>query len=798
MKSIKFILLVSCCIQQLIAQEVCVTIKSSKDSSSVEYVDIFILSTKKDYISNKDGISCFSSNQEELLLISHPDYFSQQVSVSTNKTIYLLPRHVELKASIISDKKDDKELAPTFLRKVEKMFFYHGKKSERIQLDQSKANLATNNSRQIYGNVSGLNYIETSSAGLGTEIGVRGLSPERSSNLNIRQNGYDISADALGYPDAYYVPPGESIERIESVRGAGALQYGTQFGGMINYIKKKAPINFKRIGYQGYHTYGSYQFLNTYNSIYGRNGKGNFYAYGSYKKGNDWKPNSAFNSKNAYFQGELQLARRLLLNVEYTHFYYLTKQPGGLTDAMFENDPSTSIRDRNWFSVAWNLPSATLFYKPSPNREFQTKFFSLFANRKALGFLGNITRIDPLQERDYLLDKYQNFGNETKWLQRYTVKDKLNLSILGIRVYRGNTVKQQGLANDLSGPDFYYLNPDSLEGSDYQFPSWNLALFGENMIYLTNRLSITAGLRSEYIKTTADGYYRVTNTDLAGNVIFDTIINEQKQSERSFILGSLGMSYEGTNYQLYANFSQNYRAINFNDLRINNVNFQVDPKLEDERGYNADIGIRGKIKKVFTYDVSLFYLRYANRIGFVLKTDPQLFNLYRFRTNISASRNIGIESLFQIDWKRLMKPKAKHWEVKTSVSASYIDGRYVQSEESAIEGKKVELIPSTIVRGRAEIGYKSWFLTTQLNYTGEQYTDATNAEFASNAISGIIPAFMVVDASVGYKNKRFSVTGNINNLLDNDYFTKRAVGYPGPGIIPAPPRMFYITLGLTL
>ena len=72
-------------------------------------------------------------------------------------------------------------------------------------------------------------------------IGGRGLSPNRNSNFNTRQNGYDISADALGYPESYYTPPAESIERIEVVRGAASLQFGTQFGGMLNFRFKKGP-----------------------------------------------------------------------------------------------------------------------------------------------------------------------------------------------------------------------------------------------------------------------------------------------------------------------------------------------------------------------------------------------------------------------------------------------------------------------------------------------------------------------------------------------------------------------------
>ena len=33
----------------------------------------------------------------------------------------------------------------------------------------------------------------------------------------------------------------------------------------------------------------------------------------------------------------------------------------------------------------------------------------------------------------------------------------------------------------------------------------------------------------------------------------------------------------------------------------------------------------------------------------------------------------------------------------------------------------------------------------------------------------------------------------VNNLLNEIYFTRRATGYPGPGIIPSPNRNFYLT-----
>ena len=93
-------------------------------------------------------------------------------------------------------------------------------KNEVILISESLANLSTNNARQIFSQVPGLNIFQNDDAGLQLNIGGRGLDPNRTSNFNTRQNGYDISADVLGYPESYYTPPSEALDRIEIIRGA--------------------------------------------------------------------------------------------------------------------------------------------------------------------------------------------------------------------------------------------------------------------------------------------------------------------------------------------------------------------------------------------------------------------------------------------------------------------------------------------------------------------------------------------------------------------------------------------------
>ncbi|MDX1592008.1 MAG: carboxypeptidase-like regulatory domain-containing protein, partial [Balneolaceae bacterium] len=154
------------------------------------------------------------------------------------------------------------------LREVEGTSIFAGKKNEVIALDRILANKAANNARQVYAKISGLNIFESNDAGLQLNIGGRGLDPNRSSNFNIRQNGYDISADVLGYPESYYTPPAEAVEEIQIIRGAASLQYGTQFGGLVNFRMNRPEPN-RLVDIRTRQTAGSNGLLTSFNSVSG-------------------------------------------------------------------------------------------------------------------------------------------------------------------------------------------------------------------------------------------------------------------------------------------------------------------------------------------------------------------------------------------------------------------------------------------------------------------------------------------------------------------------------------------------
>lgn len=691
-----------------------------------------------------------------------------------------------------TEKKNGKSIDNGYLKNVENFAIYAGKKTDLIQLDKIDNIKARNVSRQIFGKVAGIHVIESDASGLQMDISTRGLDPSRSASFNIRQNGYDMTADALGYPDAYYAPPIDAVERIEIVRGAASLQYGTQFGGLINFKLKDGSNSDKPFKLSLNQTGGLYGFFNSFNSIQGKYKKISYYSFYQYRRGNSWRPNGKFESHNAYLNIDYKISEKVKISGQYTYMHYVAKQPGGLTDNQFKEDPSQSLRGRNYFQVDWNLLAVGLQYKPTDKSQISSQFFTLIAGRDAIGNLNNIQQIDvPNTPRRFFKDNYQNFGNETRWMHKYHSTSKKSFVLLmGSRIYKGNTYKKQDLGDSTSLARFQFFRPDLQNGSEYDFPSLNASLFGEHL-FTFNKFSFTPGFRYEYINTKADGKYRNLTT-FNDVIIQDTTIFETIDRGRHIFLAGLGLSYKtNDNLEFFTNFSQNYRAINFNDIRVNIPGLRVDENIQDEKGYSFDAGVRGNFKNIFNYNASFYYMVYNNRISEVLTVDTVTFAIYRLRTNIAKSRAVGMDFSSEVDLLRIKPAILSDFSLKLFGNLSILNAKYVESQNTSLIDKKVEYAPDFIVRTGINFSFKSLNTGIQFNYVSKQFSDATNAVNSTpNAVAGLIPSYYVMDFTISYGFKWFTFKANVNNLTNNKYFTRRTGGYPGPGIIPAEPINF--------
>lgn len=668
-----------------------------------------------------------------------------------------------------------------------------GKKNALIVMDNVQGNVVTNTMRQVMAKVPGIHIWESDPSGIQIGIAARGLSPNRSWEFNIRQNGYDISADPFGYPEAYYTPQLNSVQRVEVVRGAGSLQYGPQFGGLVNFILKNGSELKKTFQYEAQQTAGSFGLFNSYHAIGGQNEKAHYYAFWDHRKGNGFRENSGFTVNTGFANYTWKLGSKLKLGIEITHFDYLSKQPGGLTDVQFAKDAYRSIRNRNWVEVQWNMAALNLDYTINERSRLNIKTFGMMGDRNSIGFMLAPSVADTinaltLQYNNRRVDKdqYRNFGAEMRYISTYKIANNEQTISAGIRYFRGTTNRLQNGKGD-TGFD-YNLNTLAPFPTNLNFLTENTAFFTENIFKLGNHLILIPGFRIEHINNKA---------------------GVKQQKTRQFVLPGIGAEYHIGSTEIYANYSQSYRPVLFSDLTANPITDIIDPDLQDAKGYNIDLGYRGKIKDYLFFDVSGFILQYNNRIGVIAqqKVDGSFYN---FRTNVGNSQSKGVEALVEFSPTKVWMKNSTIGHLTLFSSIAIIQARYAnfnliirqgnQLVETSLYNKKVENAPNNIIRAGITYTKKAFTFTTQYSYVSEAFSDANNTVTpTANGVNGLIPSYKLVDISGTYKfSEKVFVKSGINNVLSEKYFTRRAGGYPGPGIMPAEPRNFFITVGVKL
>ncbi|MBU2899715.1 TonB-dependent receptor domain-containing protein [Maribacter dokdonensis] len=792
------------------------------EGNPVPDAEMYIKELERLEITNNEGaflIENLTAGTYTIVVFAYEfEIIEQDVTINGNTEFnpVMNPLKVQNLSEVVITQKRQEIFALKQLKKVDGTAIYAGKKNEVVLLDGITGNLAANNPRQIYSQVVGLNIYDNGDAGLQLNIGGRGLDPNRTANFNTRQNGYDISADVLGYPESYYTPPAEALEEIQVVRGAASLQYGTQFGGLVNF-KFKQPNSSKKIEWTSRQTLGSYNLKTSFNSLSGTVGKFSYYTYFNYKEGNSFRPNSDYNSRNYFAHVGYQFSDKTKVTVETTFLNYLAKQPGGLTDAQFIEDPTFSNRERNWFDVDWKLFSVRLDHKFSSKTDFSLNVFGLNASRSALGFRTNRVSQpdDPEEPRELLIDNFQNWGAEARLLTRYKLGDTESALLFGSKIYRTDNNQRQGPGTSAANADFNFADdefPNYERQSQFNFPNSNLAFFGENIFNISPKLTLTPGFRLEHIKTESIGSYKNIVLDLAGNPLLNEEVEDNREFDRTFLLLGLGATFKlNSSVEFYGNFSQNYRSVTFSDIRVVNPSFQVDENISDEDGFTADIGFRGRHKNVLSYDVSAFSLLYDNRLGEILKSETQTNalgeevetgSIVRFRGNIGTAFMYGLESFANWSVKETFFSASDKLKLNYFMNLALTNSEYLSSEETNVEGNKVEFIPDVNLKTGLNFGYGNILGSLQYTYLSSQFTDATNALQDVNdnqrGIEGEIPAYDILDFSLSYVFKNWKLETGINNVLDNSYFTRRATGYPGPGIIPSEPRTFYATLQFKL
>jgi Fe(3+) dicitrate transport protein len=424
------------------------------------------------------------------------------------------------------------------------------------------------------------------------------------------------------------------------------------------------------------------------------------------------------------------------------------------------------------------------------------KAFGTIAERNSVGIVSAITTPDNLGNRQVDRDYYTTYGSELRLLTEYRALGLNNTLAAGVRYFNGHIDrKQQGVGTN--GTDMDFNLSSGVYPRNLDFANVNSAAFLENIFHITDKFLVTGGVRLENISSTMEGQFNATS-----NLTPTT-------RKRNFLLFGAGAEYKITpTTKFYSNISQAYRPVLISDLTPPATTDVIDPNLKDARGYNFDFGYRGQVSNFLNFDIDYFYLNYDDRIGTITQSNGNSQN-FQFRTNLGRSVSKGFEAYVEVDPVTAIFKRSRVGYVSLFASLAHIDATYqdfkttsVNSSNQIVEGnlagKRVENAPRSINRFGATYSLKGFSMTWQLSKIGKAFADASNT-VAPNAAAttGLIPAYSVQDLSASYKFlKHYNIKSGVNNLTDERYFTRRAGGYPGPGIMPADGRIAYLSLGV--
>jgi Fe(3+) dicitrate transport protein len=415
----------------------------------------------------------------------------------------------------------------------------------------------------------------------------------------------------------------------------------------------------------------------------------------------------------------------------------------------------------------------------SKNTKLQFISSAVIGQRKSVLFDRPASVIDTINpntlqynNRQVDIDRFNSFTQELKVLQHYKIGSFSNVFVAGIQLINNDLHRTQ-LGKGTTGTDYDLTLVDPIWGRDLHFKTKNVAFFAEHNWNINQKIAINFGAR-----------YELGESRMSGKIVYYPENEIPVVISRQFPL--LGASFEYKlfkNTAFYGGFSQAYRPMLFKDIIPSSIFEKVDPNIKDAYGYNLEFGFRGDYK-FLKWDVTGFVLQYNNRFGTLALTDS-LGNFYTYRTNIGNSTTKGLEIFIQGNWKLF-----KNSNLILFTSTSIMDGKYTSgslrsgNQNVSLVGKKIDSVPTIITRNGLTFQVSAWSFTFLMSHTGKSFADPLNTELPNaNGTIGLVPGYTLFDFNTSFKiSKTLELKAGINNFTNKQYFTKRPLFYPGPGV----------------
>lgn len=635
---------------------------------------------------------------------------------------------------------------------------YSGKKTSVIRLKDAPP-VVNNNFRQVLQKTPGLLVSEESTPLI--SIGYRGLNPGRAQFSQVLKDGIPIHADMFGYPEAYYVPATQTVDRVEFFRGGASLLYGPQPGGALNFVTVD-PDPDTDFSASTENSWGSHDLFSDHTAVSGTRGTLGYYGYYHHRESQGFRD---FNSQSEVDYSGFKLVWDRGLDGRWTAGLDLYEEahgePGGLTRAAFDTDLSVTTRmmDRfelnrtgGWIAYERDLDEATRIEAKIYGVDYERLSW-----RQRGGGFGTQPTGAAASTNDIENQRFYTGGAEARIRRDYSGlgSEDEHTFTAGLLYHHTTSPRTDRRGTEADAEDGT-VRKDSDRTVD------DVSVFAENL-FRFGAWSVTPSVRLENIWQGATENVNLdkTTVPLADESVYDFVA-----------LAGVGAEYEiRPALTAYSNFSQGYRPMIFTQAVPTGTNQVVNSDLKEGRSWQTDLGLRGSPFPSVSMDVSYFHMEFDDQIG-----NATIGGVSTVQ-NVGDARHRGVE--LAADWE-LWNDAGTSFKV--FYNAMFLDAEFTGGPNT---GKTPQYAPDFIQKGGVEAG---WREAARVRLAGTFLDD----HFAddTNSAAFTVPSYGVWDLTFDWTidpEGRWTAFAGINNLFDERYFAR----VTGGGIDPADGRNAY-------
>lgn len=616
--------------------------------------------------------------------------------------------------------------------------------------------------------------------GLRPNIGVRGLSPTRSSKVLLLEDGLPLTYAPYGDNATYSHPSVRRFERIEILKGAAQVRFGPNtVGGVVNYITPRAPDAFEA---RATMAAGSRGYQEADLSVGGPALGFRALAHVNATRFDGVRANHAL----AFDDVSLKLERDLGATQALVVRLGLAKEDSqvsysGLTQAEFLADPRANPFRNDRFETERFTASASHSWTPAGPWRLTTSAYSLWFDRDWWR-QSSTSAQRPADASDPRCGGMANLettcGNEGR-LREYNVYGaESRLAYRAARVeaeagVRWHTERQSRLQINGDTPTARSAGTSANAGLREANLRYADALAAHATARVAfGRLAVSPGVRVEHVA------YERRNL----------LTGARGEADITETIPSLGITYDlRDDFVLYAGAHRGFAPPRVEDI-VTNAGGAVD--LAAEESTNLEIGLRGAVRPGVDIDVGAFHMAFDNQIV------PASIagGVGAALTSAGETRHAGLEASGRASLKDMGLSRADDWTLRAAVTwlaeASY-DGRRFSTVPGfsavSVSGNRLPYAPE--ITGSLAVGYDrgSWLgLLAEVQWTSEQYTDDLNTLApTADGQRGRIDAATTLNLTANVTpNPRTTFYVTVKNATDDLAIVDRA-----RGILPNAPRL---------